>query len=146
VEDRYLLTEQELLGKIDVLLGGRAAEQLVFGKVSTGAGNDLVKATDIARKMITEYGMSDKFRNVVLTRHAAPMLGERAEGAMSREYSENTQSYVDEEVARVINERYDHVVHMLAEREELLRRIADQLLEREVIEDDEFRALVASVT
>ncbi len=144
VEDRYLLTEEELLGKIDVLLGGRAAEQLEFGKVSTGAGNDLVKATDIARKMITEYGMSEKFRNVVLTRHAAPMLGERAESTMSREYSESTQSYVDEEVARIINVRYDHVVRLLSERKELLRRIAEQLLEQEVIEDDEFRELVAS--
>jgi len=57
-EDRYLMTEEELLGKIDVLLGGRGAEELVFGKISTGAANDLTKATDIARRMITDYGMS----------------------------------------------------------------------------------------
>ncbi len=65
-EDRFLLTEEELLGKIDVLLGGRASEQVFFGEISTGASNDITRATDIARKMISEYGMSEKFKNVVL--------------------------------------------------------------------------------
>ena len=67
-EDRFLLTKEELFGKIDVLLGGRAAEKIIFGAVSTGAANDLTRATEIARKMITDYGMSEKFENVVLTK------------------------------------------------------------------------------
>ena len=82
-EDRFLLTEEELLGKIDVLLGGRASEQLFFGEISTGASNDIARATEIARKMISDYGMSDKFENVVLSSQRSPVLlpGESPSGA-----------------------------------------------------------------
>ena len=73
-EDRFLLTEEELLGKIDVLLGGRASEQLFFGEISTGASNDIARATEIARKMISDYGMSDKFENVVLSSQRSPVF------------------------------------------------------------------------
>lgn len=137
-EDRFLMTRNELLGKIDVLLGGRAAEDIVFGDISTGASNDLTRATDIARKMITDYGMSVKFRNVALTKRSAPFLGERAEPVMAREYSENTQTYVDEEVARIIEERYARVLKTLKEKKDTLEKITRRLLDTEVIEAQEF--------
>ena len=146
VEDRYLSTEEELLGKIDVLLGGRAAEELIFGKVSTGAANDITKATDIARKMITDYGMSGRFRNVALTSRGAGMLsgggGAAQEPVFHREYAETTQQYVDEEIARIIEQRYTAAKEMLQIRRELLDRIALLLLEKETIDEKEFKALL----
>jgi len=141
-EDRYLMTEAELLGKIDVLLGGRAAEMTVFGEISTGAANDLARATEIARKMFTEYGMSDRFRNVALqTRSAAAFLGEQAAGAR-RDYSEQTQHYIDEAVARIIAERYDRVLELMREKQDLLRAIAAELLARETLDGAEFERLL----
>jgi cell division protease FtsH len=143
-EDRFLMTETELYGRIDVLLGGRAAEQLVFHEVSTGAANDLDKAADIARRMITDYGMSGKFRNVFLpSRKKSPFLGEN-NYALMREYSESTQQYVDEETARIIDERYQHVLSRLKENEESIRRIAERLLQVEVLDGQELEKLMAT--
>ncbi|MCX7948701.1 MAG: ATP-dependent zinc metalloprotease FtsH [Treponemataceae bacterium] len=143
LEDRYLMTEEELLGKIDVLLGGRAAEEVVFGKISTGAANDLTRATDIARRMITDYGMSPRFRNVALTQRGASMLqGSLSEPLLHREYSESTQQYIDEEIARIVNERYAAVKGLLAEKRPLLEKIAEHLLEKETLEEQEFKELV----
>jgi cell division protease FtsH len=142
VEDRFLMTEDELIGKIDVLLGGRAAEQLIFNKISTGAANDLAKATDIVRKMITDYGMSEKFKNVVLQSRVAPLLGERAQIGTPREYSENTQTYIDEEIARIINERFEKVLSLLKEKIDVLNTIAKKLLEVETLDAEEFKAML----
>ena len=145
VEDRYLMTEEELLGKIDVLLGGRAAEDVVFGKISTGAANDLTKATDIARRMITDYGMSPRFRNVALTQRGASMLGPaNAEPVMHREYSESTQQYIDEEIARIVNERYHKVKNLLMEKKPLLEKISQHLLDKETLEEQEFKTLLSA--
>ena len=142
-EDRYLMTEEELLGKIDVLLGGRGAEDLVFGKISTGAANDLTKATDIARRMITDYGMSSRFRNVALTQRGASMLGmQNNEPLLHREYSESTQQYIDEEIARMLNDRYVQVKALLSEKRELLDKISSLLLEKESLDEGEFKSLV----
>jgi cell division protease FtsH len=135
-EDRYLMSQGELTGKIDVLLGGRAAEQIMFGEISTGAANDLVKATDLARTMITEYGMSERFRNVALTKRAYTQLGN--DSFQSREYSENTQQYVDEEIARMIDERYRAVLEMLGREKAILEDVAALLLEEEVLESGRF--------
>ena len=143
-EDRFLLTEEELLGKIDVLLGGRASEQVVFGEISTGASSDITRATDIARKMISEYGMSDKFRNVVLPSQRTPLFmpGESIPGP--REYSESTQQYIDEEITRIIKERYDKVVAFIEQKKATVDKIAKRLLEIETIGDEEFKALIAA--
>ncbi len=146
-EDRYLMTETELFGKIDVLLGGRAAEDLVFGKVSTGAANDLTKATDIARKMITDYGMSDRFRNVALTQRGAGMMGGgNPEPSLHREYAETTQQYVDEEIARIMKDRYEGVKTLLAEKRDLLEKTALVLLEKETLDEGEFKAILAAAS
>jgi cell division protease FtsH len=141
-EERYLLTEKELYGKIDVLLGGRAAEQLAFGEISTGAANDLTRATDIAKRMITDYGMSEKFKNVHLPyRRENAFLGGENYSVM-REYSESTQQYIDEETSRIIRERYEYVGSLLKEREDLLKGIAERLLETETLSAEEFLALI----
>ncbi|MDR2658477.1 MAG: ATP-dependent zinc metalloprotease FtsH [Spirochaetaceae bacterium] len=145
VEDRYLSTEDELLGKIDVLLGGRAAEELVFEEISTGAANDITKATDIARKMITDYGMSGRFRNVALTSRGAGMMGGSTaqEPVFHREYAETTQQYVDEEISRIVNDRYLLVEEKLRSHRDLLDEIAKLLLDKETIDEKEFKSILA---
>jgi cell division protease FtsH len=145
VEDRYIVTREELLGRIDVLLGGRAAEEIVFGHISTGAANDLTKATDIARKMITDYGMSERFKHVALTQRGGGMLGQQQsqEPLFHREYSEATQQYIDDEIARMVEQQYLSVKNMLTGKRELLNRIAAELLEKESLDEKEFKALVA---
>ncbi|MDR0411917.1 MAG: ATP-dependent zinc metalloprotease FtsH [Treponema sp.] len=144
VEDRYLMTQEELLGKINVLLGGRAAEDIVFGEISTGAANDLTKATDIARRMVTDYGMSDRFRNVALTTRGAGMIGgnDSQEPHFHREYAETTQQYIDEEIARTIERQYSTVKDKLKSKRALLDDVAGALLERESLDEKEFKALL----
>ena len=143
-EDRFLLTERDILGRIDVLLGGRGAEQVVFAEISTGAANDLDRATDMAKRMVTDYGMSEKFANVRLPyRQESPLLGQ-AGYVINREYSESTQQYIDEETARIISERYQTVLNVLREQRPALEAVAARLLETEVVEAAEFAELVGS--
>ncbi len=139
VEDRFLMSESELLGNIDTLLGGRAAEELIFGEISTGAGNDISRASDMVRRMITEFGMSEKYRNITLPSTTSQGLGG------SREYSEVAQEYIDSETARVINERYALVLERLKENKGLLEKITEVLLDKESITGDEFKELAQSV-
>ena len=142
VEDRYTVTQSDLLGKIDILLGGRVAEEMISGEFSTGAANDLTKATDIARKMITDYGMSERFRNVALTSRAGAPGGERQEPMFQREYSEATQQYVDDEIARMVEGRFRRVRELLAGQRPLLDRIAEVLIEKETLDEKQFNELV----
>ena len=146
VEDRYVVSEAELLSQIDVLLGGRAAEEIVFSSISTGASNDITRATDIARKMITDYGMSERFRHVALTHRGQNFTNfPDSDGFMAREYSEDTQKYVDDEIARIIRERYEHVVELLMAKKDTLEKVATTLLEKEAIDEAEFNQLVLGV-
>lgn len=140
-EDRYLRTQAELLAEVDVLLGGRAAEQVKFGVVSTGASNDLSRATDIIRSMITDYGMSERFKNVALTKRGSG-YGSREDPTLVREYAETTQQYIDEEIARIMDERYSLVVNRIREKTEILEYIAKRLLEKEIIEKEEFDSII----
>ena len=145
VEDRYLMTQNELYGKIDVLLGGRAAEKLIFDQISTGAANDLSRATDIAKRMITDYGMSEKFSNVTLPyRRESTFLGQE-NYALQREYSEKTQQYIDEETARIIAERYKQVQNLLESKQSILKSVAQKLLEAEVIEAEDFQKILSEL-
>jgi cell division protease FtsH len=139
-EDRYLRTAGELLGEIDVLLGGRAAEYIQFSEVSTGASNDLSRATDIARRMITDYGMSERFKNVVLSQRGGGYAS--GDPQLIREYSEATQNYIDEQLAKVIGERYQYVVDLLKSKKPLLDYIANRLLEKEIIDEAEFKNII----
>jgi cell division protease FtsH len=141
-EDRFLLTEDELLGKIDVLLGGRASEEVFFGEISTGASNDITRATDIARKMISDYGMSEKFSNVVLPSQRSPMFmpGETMPG--QREYSEATQQYIDEEITRIVKSRYGRVKGLLEEKKGAVDKVAKRLLKVETLGEEEFKTIL----
>ena len=139
-DDRYLKSQKELYGEIDVLLGGRAAELVTFGEVSTGAGNDLQRATDIARSMLTDYGMSDRFENVVLSKRGGAYGSE--EPRLIREYSEKTQQYIDEELARIMAERFARVTKLLKEKQRVMEYIANRLLEKEIIEQSEFNDII----
>ncbi|MDR0641795.1 MAG: ATP-dependent zinc metalloprotease FtsH [Treponema sp.] len=144
VEDRYTITQSDLLGRIDILLGGRIAEEMVNGEYSTGAASDLTKATDIARKMITDYGMSQRFRNVALTSRGTGMAGtERQEPMFQREYAESTQQYVDEEIARMVETEYAKTKEILEQRRHILDQVAAALLEKETLDEKEFKALIA---
>jgi len=142
-EDKYLLTEEELYGRIDTLLGGRAAEELVFGRISTGAANDLVKVSDIAKRMVTEYGMSKKFRNVALNHRQPGIMGMAAEPQGGyRDYSESTHSQIDQEISDIVASRYKRVTDLLSEKKDLLEKVTSRLLEVETIDEKEFLALV----
>jgi cell division protease FtsH len=144
IEDRYTITQSELLGRIDVLMGGRVAETMVSGEFSTGAANDLAKATDIARKMIVDYGMSNRFKNVALTSRGMRMSGEAVaqEPMFHREYSEATQQYIDEEIADIVEKRYAGVMDTLRRNREILDTVAAKLLEKETLDEKEFKSLV----
>jgi len=144
LEDRYTVTKSDLLGRIDILLGGRIAEEMISGEYSTGAANDLTKATDIARKMITDYGMSDRFRHVALTSRGMSMTGqERQEPSFQREYAESTQQYVDEEIARIIDGEYAKAKTLLEKNRAVLDRVSAALLDKETLDEKEFKALIA---
>ena len=142
-EDRFLLTRAELLDRLAVLLGGRAAEELVFGDVSTGAQNDLVRATELARSMITEYGMSATLGPVALERERRPLFLPNGFGH-GRDYAERTAEAVDEEVRRILDEQHERVLGILTRRRGALERLGKVLLEREILEGDELRALLAA--
>ncbi len=136
-EDRFLLSEAELLGNIDTLLGGRAAEEVIFGEISTGAGNDISRASDLVRRMITEFGMSERYRNITLPTTQSGIAGV----AGAREYSEKAQEYIDSETARIVGERYDLVKGNLVKNQKALTVIATHLLEHEVLSGDDFHTL-----
>jgi len=143
LEDRYTVTKSDLLGRIDILLGGRIAEEMISGEYSTGAASDLTKATDIARKMITDYGMSDRFKNVALTSRGMNMNGqERQEPSFQREYAESTQQYIDEEIARIIESEYAKAQMILKDKRGILDSVSEALLEKETLDEKEFKALL----
>lgn len=141
-EDRYLMTKRELLDRLAVLLGGRIAEEIVFGEISTGAYNDLSRATDIARSMVKEYGMSEKLGYVTFERERKPLFLEINPGFSAKDYSEETAREIDNEVKRIIEETYGRVKTLLSEKKALLEKIAKILLEKEVIEGEELRSLI----
>ncbi|WP_296029557.1 ATP-dependent zinc metalloprotease FtsH [uncultured Treponema sp.] len=139
-DDQFLYSKKELMGQVDVLLGGRAAEQIIFGEISTGASNDISRATDIIKRMITDYGMSEKFKNVTLGKSGRGYGTQEPE--LVREFSEDTQKYVDEEIARVMEERYQFVLKTLKKHGNLLEYIAQRLLEKETMDGKEFQEIV----
>jgi len=141
-EDRFLMTKSELESKIAVLLGGRIAEELIFGEASTGAQNDLVKATDIAKSMVKAYGMSEKVGMITLERERQPQFVQIQPSQEKGDYSEATARDIDSEVRRIIDEQYERVKRLLAEKKRALEEGAKMLLEREVIAGAELKAIV----
>jgi len=144
-EDRYLMTKEELLDKIAVLLGGRGAEELTFQEISTGAQNDLERATDIARRMVTSYGMSEKLGLVTFdkTSHPGFLDGNYpTPGQGIKEYSEKTAYMIDEEVREIIQSSYERVKKILTSHADDLKKVAKTLMEKEVLEGDAFRDMI----
>jgi cell division protease FtsH len=140
-EDRFLMNKSELLNRIATLLGGRAAEEIVFEDISTGAHNDLARATDIARSMVKEYGMSAKVGQIYFAREKRnQFLNMPMEGAV--EYSEATAELIDNEVREIINNQYKRTMEILMEKRDILDDGAEILLEKEKIEGDQLNALM----
>jgi cell division protease FtsH len=142
-EDRYLMTKEELLDRLAVLLGGRVAEETVFTDVSTGAQNDLQRATDIARSMVTEYGMSEKLGLATYIRERQALFLPTAAPPPRAEYSEETARVIDEEIAGLIESSHVRVREILTARREGLEALAAVLLDKETITGKEMEELLA---
>ena len=140
-EDRYLMTRGELMDTTCALLGGRAAEELVFSEISTGAANDLQRATQIAESMVKEYGMSDV---VGLVSHKEDRSQQAMFGipAGDRNYSEETARQIDAEVNRIVHDNYDRAKRVLSEQREALEKVVAVLFEKEIMEGDELRRIL----
>ena len=133
-EDRYLLKRSELLDRLDVLLGGRVAEELVYAEVSTGAQNDLQRATDMARHMITQYGMSERLGPVTFDGAPTSAYLNAYEAPQRAVYSEQTAQRIDEEISRLLNESHERVRATLSEQRGQLDALARLLLAHEVVD------------
>jgi cell division protease FtsH len=140
-EDRYLMTSEELQEKMAVLLGGRAAEQLVFGHWSTGAADDLAKATDIARSMVTRYGMVPELGHVSYESQSPTLLGEGPSAFRTRDYSDDTAREIDTAVRAMVQSAFDKALAILTEERDALEKGARQLLEKETLAEAELQAL-----
>ncbi len=141
-EERYLMSKGDLERKLAVLLGGRAAEAIVFDEVSTGAQNDLQRATDIARSMVTEFGMSDAIGPVNHENRRRPTFLDVAIGSERGAYAEDTARIIDAEVRTIITDAEAEARRLLADNRELLDAVSERLLEKEVLEGDELRAMI----
>ncbi len=140
-DDRYLMTREELEGKLAVLMGGRAAEQLVYGHLSTGASDDLSRATEIARSMVTQYGMVPELGHAAYARRSSPFLNTGLNMPESREYSEATARRIDEAVSRLVDEAFERARQLLADTRVELMEGAALLLERETLDEDDLTEL-----
>jgi cell division protease FtsH len=140
-EDRYLMTKSELLDRLAVLLGGRVAEEIVFGEISTGAHNDLQRATDIATSMVKEFGMSEKLGYVTFEKEKTPLFIPSSLSS-GREYSEDTAKQIDEEVKKIIDEAHQKVKEILTSKKDRLEELARFLMEKEVVEEQDLKRIL----
>jgi cell division protease FtsH len=143
-EDRFLMTVSELKNRIAILLGGRAAEEVIYAEVSTGAQDDLRKATDIAKSMVKAYGMSEKLGQVSLERDRQSIFLQTGPSQTPGDYSEQTSREIDCEVRLLIDEQYEHARNLITSQEAILRKAAQVLLEKETISGEELKTLAAS--
>ncbi len=142
-EDKYIISKQEFLNKISVLLGGRIAEKLVFNDLTTGAQNDLSKATDIATKMVTEYGMSEKIGPLTLRKREEEIFLGRDYLAKEKLYSEYTAKLIDDEIKNIIETCSQNVEKLLSENIKKLEVLANKLIEKEVLEGKEIDEIIS---
>ena len=143
-EDRFLMRRAELLNRIATLLGGRAAEEIIFDDISTGAQNDLSRATDIARSMVKEYGMSGNLGQVYFAhKKQSQFLNPNQEG--SGDYSAMTAHLIDKEIRQIIDEQYERALKILRSKRKILNQAAENLIESETIQGDALHALEAAV-
>ena len=142
LEDRYLMQRQDLLNQLAVLLGGRTAEEIALGEISTGAQNDLLRATDIARAMVTEWGMSEALGAVNYDGHKRGKFLEMQLGPERGAYAEDTAKLIDSEVKRIMTDAHDTARRILSKRGDMLEAVTRRLLEKEVMEGDELRSIM----
>jgi cell division protease FtsH len=142
-EERYTLSESYLRDRITIMLGGRIAEKIVFGEVSSGAEDDLKQATILARRMISQWGMSEKLGPVAFRRGEEHIFLGR-EMAQARDFSEHTAQLIDDEVRKLVGELEKKAQEVLLEHREQLDTLAEALLHQEVLEADQIQALVAT--
>ena len=139
-EDKSFISKTEMEEKLIALLGGRAAEKIVLDDISTGASNDIERATGIARSMVTKYGMSDRIGALMLGSNQEQVFLGR-DIAQGREYSEETAAIIDEETKRIVDTGYNRAKQILSDNIDKLHQVAGILLEKEKIEADEFEAI-----
>jgi len=145
IEDRFLMTEEELENKMAVLLGGRAAELIVFDHLSTGAADDLRRVTDIARSMVTRYGMSEKLGSVAYDREPGNFLAGADRPYPVRDYADETAADIDNEVRAIVDRVFERTQVILNGRRAILDRAAKKLLEKETLEENDLQALIREV-
>jgi cell division protease FtsH len=145
LEDRYLMTRTDLQSQLSVLLGGRSAEEIAFNEISTGAQNDLQRATDIARAMVTEFGMSDSLGAVNYDGHRQPTFIDTPYARERGNYAEETAVKIDSEVKRILSEAHETARKILRDHRNILDTLSERLLQKEVIEADELKAIMADM-
>jgi len=141
-EDRHMMSRQQALARIAMALGGRSAEEIVFGEITTGASNDIQRATQIARMMVCEVGMSEKLGPVSYGEREDSIFLGREFAQHRPDYSEKTAIDIDEEIKRIINEQHTRAKNVLTQYRDALDRLAQALLERETLDQDEIRAVI----
>jgi len=139
-EDKKYHAKKELLGNVAVLLGGRVSEELNFGDITTGAGHDLETATQIARQMVCDFGMSERLGNITLGRSHGPVFLGR-DLIEEKNYSEETAKIIDQEIKRIVDESYQRAKNLIQENQEKLKLLAYTLLEKEVLSGEEVKKL-----
>jgi len=139
LQDRYLFTKEELEDKIAVLLGGKAAEEIALGRISTGAQNDLYQATQLARRMVRDFGMSEKLGPLTFSDGSSPFLAGNEPNLWVRQYSEETAQAIDAEVQTIIERNYQRVKALLREKEHILDEFSRELEQRETIQGAELK-------
>jgi cell division protease FtsH len=144
LEDRYLMQRRDLMNQLTVLLGGRSAEEIALGEISTGAQNDLQRTTDIARAMVTEWGMSERLGAVNHDAGRRNRFLDSSQGPERGAYSEETARAIDEEVKMIISEAHNDARRILLDKRDLLEEVTRRLLEKEVMEGDELRTILAA--
>ena len=137
-----ILTRPELLDKLCVMLGGRVAEEVIFSEISTGAQNDLQRAAQIARSMVKEYGMSEKFGPLTFEKERRPMFLDVGLPSEPKEYSEDTARELDQEVKKLIDDAYTRTKELLTANQDRLRALAAALLDKETLEGEEIRSIL----
>jgi cell division protease FtsH len=141
IDDKYTYSREHLLGTLAVLMGGRAAEEIALDHMTTGAGNDLERATELARKMVCEWGMSDKMGPITFGKKQEQIFLGR-EIAQHKDYSEKTAEEIDHEVKNIITERYRYAKNLLSEKKAILFKVAELLLDRETIDAADLDAVI----
>ncbi len=145
LEDRYLMQRRDLQHQLAVLLGGRTAEELALGEISTGAQNDLQRATDIARSMVTEWGMSESVGAVNFAADRRPRFLDLGGGAERGPYSEETAREIDHEVRRIVEHGHADAHRLIESHRDVLEQVTRRLLEVEVMDGDELRRFFPAV-